>query len=94
MPMPGGLKSLQITHEYSHKRIQNKQIRGLGRNTHAHMPCTYRDRHTQKTRIYTSAHTYTDTSGKAPRYKKPQEMPTALWRETSAVLRLGKLSKY
>ena len=61
---PGlGDRSHSRPHEYSHKRIQNKQIRGLGRNTHAHMPCTYRDRHTQKTRIYTSAHTYTDTSG-------------------------------
>jgi len=58
-----GDRSHSRPHEYSHKRIQNKQIRGLGRNTHAHMLCTYRDRHIQKTCIYTSAHTYTDTSG-------------------------------
>ena len=30
IPMPGGQKTLQITHEYTHKHIQNKQIRGLG----------------------------------------------------------------
>ena len=78
MPMPGGPKSLQITHEYSHKRIQNKQIRGLGRKTHAHMPCTYRDRHTQKTRIHTCAYTYTDTSGSTEVQKTSRKADSSL----------------
>jgi len=78
MPMPGGPKSLQITHEYSHKRIQNKQIRGLGRKTHAHMPCTYGYRHTQITRIHTSAYTYTDTSGSTEVQKTSREADSSL----------------
>ena len=76
--MPGGPKSLQVTHEYSHKRIQNKQIRGLGRNTHAHMLCTYIDRHIQKTCIYTSAHTYTDTSGSTEAQKTSRDVNSSL----------------
>jgi len=78
MPMPGGPKPLQSTHEYSHKRIQNKQIRGLGRKTHAHMPCTYRHRHTQNTCIHTRAYTYTDTSGSTETQKNSRDVNSPL----------------
>ena len=85
MPMPGGPKSLQITHEYSHKRIQNKQIRDLGRKTHAHMPCTYRHRHTQNTRIHTRAYTYTVTSGSTETQKTSRDVDSPLDMQTQVV---------
>ena len=43
------------------------------------MPGTYSDRH--RKHVYKQAHTHTQIRVEAPRYKKPQEMPTALWRE-------------
>ena len=78
MPRPGGQKPLQSTHEYSHKRIQNTQIRGLGRKTHAHMQCRYRHRHTQNTRIHTHAYTYTDTSGNTEAQKTSSDVDSSL----------------
>ena len=79
-PRSGELKplALQNTHEHSHKRIQNKQIRGLGRKTHTHMPCTYRHRHTQNTRIHTRAYTYTNMSGSTETQKTSRDVDSPL----------------
>ena len=74
-----GDRSHSRAHTNTHTNAYRiKQIRGLDRKTHAHMPCTYRDRHTQNTRIHTRAYTYTDTSGSTEAQKTSRDVDSSL----------------
>ena len=68
MPRSGGLKPLQITHEYTHKLIQKEEIRGLGRKL-THICCAHIHIGAQRTHVYIYEHIHTQLLAKVPRHK-------------------------